>query len=790
MTKTQKIILKNLVNLRKYSAYLALVLACSITSSSQVKVFSQTNPTIPSPEEAALIAERLSPEELTQVNINNDIRDSLRSMPEWNFLLQEIRRELIIFKWGEAVKLENPVWERYGAKVYPLLAYYTNDWDSSRREYGLEGIRYLGKPYTTIWLEEHLKTGNKLYNFYLPKNVLEEEFGLDDPEVLDYMVELAWAGYDYESLPWFNKRFLAKMLGYKSVEDPDYRNYLMKEEKEYELSAWDAFESLTSINDSQASDLIEYFYSLSLDEKEFILIHRLGPIKAGEISDAGNILLSRLAENQNSPYRTWAIAELDRHGSSKGRELLKNIINNDLKELNSLTKLVDYDSPSSARLHAYLLLVNIAEKYPESRFIQGCIKYGDIRGMSYFGQAPRSKDIQDLNSSMSLTERVKAWQEWLNLYPDHPGADDAIYFLAQSLQEQNNILEATRYWIRLMIENDGDRDASEFAWPQLRSLIDVGLTIEQLQLLAYEKRNTAIEPILRYALAVRYARSQEYEKALQLTNGLDLSLMPTHVLGSYYKTDTFKVWHLSVDDIQHEMQTMLLEQRQRWKRLRNFQIEGTHESKYLLASSWAGSSGWKNGYLNVWDYFRVSLLPIADEEDCKIFWTCDLSKRDFSSIQTIYQKSNANYIALDLYQEIMEDPNTPLSIREKTLFMSASRLVAQLEYYPDRETIILHPMPGVDGKAKIHSSQQSDEDLEENVADGESIDQEYKNRIDELISQLKREFPESSYIDDLLFSSYFLSREEEYLNEILTAYPSGDRADEAKFLLEKIKSAH
>ena len=96
------------------------------------------------------IADSLSPEEISQLEIDDVLRDRLRFDPQWQEIAQAIRQDIIQAKWGrEPVK--NPAWKRYGAKAYPLLSYYARFGDRTRREYGIEGIRSLGIPYTYIW---------------------------------------------------------------------------------------------------------------------------------------------------------------------------------------------------------------------------------------------------------------------------------------------------------------------------------------------------------------------------------------------------------------------------------------------------------------------------------------------------------------------------------------------------------------------------------------------------------------------------------------------------------------
>ena len=72
------------------------------------------------------------------------------------------------------------------------------------------------------------------------------------------------------------------------------------------------------------------------------------------------------------------------------------------------------------------------------------------------------------------------------------------------------------------------------------------------------------------------------------------------------------------------------------------------------------------------------------------------------------------------------------------------------------------------------------QDYEQREKDMQS---DYQRRIDSIVSELQVKFPQSQYIDDLLFSSFFLSEQSSYLQTLLDRYPNSDRAAEAKFLL-------
>jgi hypothetical protein len=188
-----------------------------------------------------------------------------------------------------------------------------------------------------------------------------------------------------------------------------------------------------------------------------------------------------------------------------------------------------------------------------------------------------------------------------------------------------------------------------------------------------------------------------------------------------------------------------------------------------------------------------------------------------------YGLSNSNYVALQLYEQLLDDPNLSADLREKSLFMSAQVLFNQWELFPALETIAIHPPPGVVGNKKVAEFQNDDSikqriskimnDVEAYVEYGlpsliydtqvfteglflrggfspikDSIKYDYQQRIDIIIDELKNNFPTSSYIDDLLFSSYFFSNDKDYLTDIVDDFPDGDRYFEAVFLLNQPNS--
>ncbi len=762
---------------------------------------------LPSPEEANRQAEQLSPEELTNLSIDAELRDRLRFDPAWQPIARSVRQDLMILKWGNN-QLANPVWQRYGARAYPLLAYYARSADPTRQTYGVVGIRSLGKPYTTLWLEQQLQHQAKAPDFYLvtgnPALVLDPtidapyewnwqpEFGLDDPETRDRLIRLAQDYLEPETSPdyysQFNLSFLTALLGYEELLPPQPAAP-SHPALDPALDEWNQLEQRTPLTTAQIQQAINIYRNLSPQTQEYFLVTRLGEIRAGEISALGAALLRHLATNPESSEQVWAIAELNRHGDPQGRRLLQTILNGDLTPLHTLTRAVSYGFfPQTVDwgTHAYYLLVGMAEQYPQSRFIRASKEYGELRGIYYFGGEPRSETSVEQAEQTPAAQREQNWQTWLNQYSDHPGADDATYFLARSLQDQNKVMEAMEHWIALMTQPIGDGDAAYLAYPHVRSLLDVGLTTDQLATVLEQHQNEAIAPLFQYALAVHQARAQDYAQALQTSNGLNFAPLQ-EVLERYYGADERFGYAFRPNTTLEDMQTLLAEQRQKWHQLQQLQATNTPQSRYELASNWAGEGGWKNGYLAVWDDGRTALLPTGDWSNyyCTIFWVCNQAVRSPEAVRLSYQQGSQNAIALSLYQKLLDDPNIPASMREKAIYMATETLLWQWEDHPLGETFRIHPPAGVKSTIAIPdpTAAANLDYYDEWQSQYDQYEQDYLNALNEAIEQLQRTFPQSVYIDDLLFSKYALSGQLGSLEQIVQRYPNGDRAEEAQFLI-------
>jgi len=113
-------------------------------------------------------------------------------------------------------------------------------------------------------------------------------------------------------------------------------------------------------------------------------------------------------------------------------------------------------------------------------------------------------------------------------------------------------------------------------------------------------------------------------------------------------------------------------------------------------------------------------------------------------------------------------------------------LLAQWDNHTFSETQSIHPPAGISASEPYRqfsvsrrSYSYQDDELRE-----DRMRADYQRRIDSIITELQMKFPQSRYTDDLLFSSFFLSEQPQYLQRLLELYPNSDRVAEAKFLLD------
>jgi hypothetical protein len=209
----------------------------------------------------------------------------------------------------------------------------------------------------------------------------------------------------------------------------------------------------------------------------------------------------------------------------------------------------------------------------------------------------------------------------------------------------------------------------------------------------------------------------------------------------------------------------------------------TPQQRLHLAQHWGSWTGWRNGYLVLFDGFRNGGTVYASWQDPQT------TAADRESIRQGLQQANHNAQAIMLAQPLLEDPSTPAPMIEQALWLQLSALYRQYASYPPAETLGMVPL-----------AEWGDPDpalFEVTIPDWVQNDGRYYNFYREQAQQqvyyirhairLARElisrFPQTHLGDDALLVVYELTQDPGYLEELLQRFPAGDRSEEARVLL-------
>lgn len=281
---------------------------------------------------------------------------------------------------------------------------------------------------------------------------------------------------------------------------------------------------------------------------------------------------------------------------------------------------------------------------PDSRLAQGCREYSAIRGADYFRSWPEPRFRRDLGllpqAIAGAAREEQGWRRWLARYPDHPGADDARWWLARSLEWQGRRREALEV-IALQLtaplgdaacaatsESENEERISLAFEDRFRWLLDVGTTRADLERFLAEHPRHPSSTQVRYALAVRHARAHDYREALRLTEGLRLDL------------------RYSAENLEYDpwlVTLTLANQRQRWGQLARHDLTARW-GRLAVLNCWLKNDGWRNGYLLLYKgqrHWRISYAWYRSEAD-------PTGRPDEKVIRQNYRDANPNMVALQL----------------------------------------------------------------------------------------------------------------------------------------------
>lgn len=744
-------------------------------------------------------------------------------------LLQRLRlqmhRDLIFYRYtvfsefgyGGSPAFDPGQSDRWFPLTYPVLARWGGSADPSRRSYAFYTLQSHGLPYSRWWLEDRLRQNSA--QFFAPAALFGgydyssgqeiapqyELFGLDRPESVQRLTELALAGIQADSPEWsFNLNWLNSLLTQEEfpLRDQVYRALLPALEssspqrakkllsalpyEEERIPSW-ALSQVQAVRQRVAGNVSPYtdvygragqvlileqptvqtvrplYEDLPPPSRHFFLLQIADP---ETLPPAAQVLLRSVVGDDADPQRFLAAALLYLKGDPSGEPLLQKALNEDFASLHGIDD--------------HLVLLQLAEAFPNSRFTQACREYARIRGGSYFGHSLYNPETgEPIPRPFPPAEEETLWRTWLTVYPNHPGADDALFWLTRTLEWQGKREEALVLLANWLADPFGDGDMRYVLRRRLLLLLDSGATPSELQAFLDRHGEHPLAAAVRYALAVRFAREHRYDLALQLTENLALdAVLDRYPLldGGYWLDD----WD-PVPASRTPLQPKIQAQRERWRQLSRWQAQSTPQQRYQLAAHWAAADGWRNGYL--WLFNQTRAGGLSGDAD----GSAPPQPASSSSLSD-YQRANHHAVAAELLGSVLADPTAPAHLQEESLYRQVLILYRQYTTYPPEETAAIYPLPGFPPGVTEDTSL-FDTSLPDYVDPGslsysyfleaKALQDGYARQAIYTGNELLNRFPQSRHAGDVLMALYGLTGDVAFLGRLLTQFPDSERALEA-----------
>ncbi|HHY93153.1 MAG TPA: hypothetical protein GX511_07405, partial [Firmicutes bacterium] len=392
------------------------------------------------------------------------------------------------------------------------------------------------------------------------------------------------------------------------------------------------------------------------------------------------------------------------------------------------------------------LLRRIRADYPASYLARGFAAYEKVRGRPYFvldfwdPNTPGPWPFKYGETQYDPAREIPGWQKFLRDFSRHPGADDAAYRLARCYEIQGKWNEALTWYAKALTLPDGDLDFD--ARGRLLFVLDARVPVAELEKLVgqFTVRSDlppALVPLLRYTLAVRALRAEDYPAAAaQLKEFLAVYGEPSgekagELVAVLPALKDYPFWRRVRE------QATQAEQLAAWAA----QV-GDPEALYKLGAAVYHSE--LTYYNHLWAGGRQGFNWVGHINE---LWP-EVPEREE------YLKGLINFWhALRCFQEVEKAPRADAELKAKAIYSQGLALSNILEWGQEATAV---------------------------------FDQHALK--DELIATFKRfvhTYPENSMADDALFTLWAHTQDKRYLERLVAAYPEGDRAAAARKILDQ-----
>ena len=632
----------------------------------------------------------------------------------------EVRRDLHAdLTWmhvGAPVEMRSRAWKWYPL-TYPVLDRWLQTGDGDSAQYAFETIVHFGGPFAKLWLQQNIE--RDATPSYFPYDGLSsslEAFGLSTSQAR-YRIALQAAKH-VASEDGFDQHFDAVLLAQLG---PDALTAI---EQALRNTPWQHQEKL--------------FAALPYDRKNWTTDERARADRLEARSNAYERATNPEVEQRSA---LSIAAERLTNGDRSMLAVLAPHVNGDLRAFNT----IDY-MPN---------LIAVAQAFPQSRLTRGYRAYDALRGDTYFYR----NDAIDEALPVRFLD-TNAWKTWIAAFADHPGADDAAYWLGRALQSRGERVAALRTYADALERQLGDGDMRDVIAGRMLWMLDVATTDNDLKAYIQAYPKATLTPIVSYARAVRAARVGDFTQASKLR--------PKH-LEQYI--DTVKRLGLIYDT--SGLSLLMTQQQTAWQQL-------NRASQEQVEDAWNSDDGWKIGYLVFFNESRDGGTGYIGDSGL----APDILVRNM-------QLANPNAHVISYAATRIRHASQAEQRPERQRLIVA--LYQQIAEYPDQETEAMERLPdlpvGVGQDTSLYSDPHSIDTSYMTPKEAASarqqheIDMWWTRQTVFQVHEYARLYPNDGFTSTALLSAFEVTGRTSYLHRLIETEPNGDRTEEARALL-------
>lgn len=272
------------------------------------------------------------------------------------------------------------------------------------------------------------------------------------------------------------------------------------------VEALQQFQKIT-LNNEEINQLILLYEQTNDPDLRHLIITRI-PLSKGYNQD----WLKSIIESDDKPLAALAFNKLI------WMELARDSNNDDQWTnwqwspylLSLWEKAVEEDFHLLAHL-AMLELLQLANRYPDSKFTQGCREYASLIGEdTYFGPnlSLGNNKASIFKQPFNPSRELEMWPEFIEKYQDHPGVNDAMYRVARAYEMKQDY-EKALIWYQKSSNHINNDFFSNAARSRILFIIDMLMTPEFIDNFGEKYPENSLIPMLAYSKAIHLFRKDQ-----------------------------------------------------------------------------------------------------------------------------------------------------------------------------------------------------------------------------------------------------------------------------------------